>query len=183
MRSTAAATGIIGILSAAYYFSSSENLRYHSFKLLLPLYTRLQRDRLADHPTRQNLMQYIYGHPGANLTQLRERFGLHNGVLSHHISILEGNQVIQSLRNGRQRLFYPSGFTGLAQELLITNDVQKRILEEIKASPGVTQSMIATRFGMSRQKVNYHVTALERKSALRVEKSGRISRLYLLRLR
>ena len=114
---------------------------------------------------------------------MRERFGLHNGVLSHHISILEGNQVIQSLRNGRQRLFYPSGFTGLAQELLITNDVQKRILEEIKVSPGVTQSMIATRLGMSRQKVNYHVTALERKSALRVEKSGRISRLYLLRLR
>jgi hypothetical protein len=183
LRSTAVAAGIIGILSTAYYFSKSENLRYHSFKLLLPLYTRLQRDRLADHPTRQNLMQYIYGHPGANLTQLRERFGLHNGVLSHHISILEGNQVIQSLRSGRQRLFYPSGFTGLAQELLITNEVQQRILEEIKTSPGVTQSMIATRLGMSRQKVNYHVTALERKSALRVEKSGRISRLYLLRFR
>ena len=181
LRSAATAAGMVGMLGAVYYFSKSENLRYHGFKLLLPLYTRLQRDRLADHPTRQNLIHYIYGHPGANLTQLRERFGLHNGVLSHHISILEGNQVIQSLRNGRQRLFYPAGFSRLAQELLVTSEVQQRILEEIEASPGITQSMVATRLGMSRQKVNYHVTALERKSALRVEKSGRITRLYPLR--
>ena len=181
LRSAATAAGMVGMLGAVYYFSKSENLRYHGFKLLLPLYTRLQRDRLADHPTRQNLMHYIYGHPGANLTQLRERFGLHNGVLSHHISILEGNRVIQSLRNGRQRLFYPAGFSRLAKELVVTSEVQQRVLEEVEASPGITQSMVATRLGMSRQKVNYHVTALERKSALRIEKSGRITRLYPLR--
>ena len=181
LRSAATAAGMVGMLGAVYYFSKSENLRYHGFKLLLPLYTRLQRDRLADHPTRQNLMHYIYGHPGANLTQLRERFGLHNGVLSHHISILEGNRVIQSLRNGRQRLFYPAGFSRLAKELVVTSEVQQRVLEEVEASPGITQSMVATRLGMSRQKVNYHVTALERKSALRIVKSGRITRLYPLR--
>ena len=181
LRSAAIAAGLAGLLGAAFYFSKSENLRYHGFKLLLPLYSRLQRDRLADDPTRQNLMQYIYGHPGANFTQLREQFGLHNGTLSHHISILEDNQVIQSLRNGRQRLFSPAGFSRMAQEPLVTSEVQQRVLEEVKASPGVTQSMVASRLGMSRQKVNYHVTALERKSALRVEKSGRITRLFPLR--
>ena len=64
---------------------------------------------------------------------------------------------------------------------MVTSEVQQRVLEEVEASPGITQSMVATRLGMSRQKVNYHVTALERKSALRIEKSGRITRLYPLR--
>jgi DNA-binding transcriptional regulator LsrR (DeoR family) len=40
--------------------------------------------------------------------------------------------------------------------------------------------MIATRLDMSRQKVNYHVTALTRQALIRVEPSGRITRLYPL---
>ena len=63
---------------------------------------------------------------------------------------------------------------------LVTGEVQQQIVMLIKEEPGITQSMIATRLDMSRQKVNYHVTALTRQALIRVEPSGRITRLYPL---
>ena len=173
---------LLSFLGLAFYTASSENSRYLGFKLLLPLYTRLRRDTLADEPTRQNLMRYIYVHPGANFTQLRDHFDLHNGTLSHHLNVLENHSVIESFRAGRQRLFYPcrAERTGVIARPLVTGEVQQQIVMLIKEEPGITQSMIATRLDMSRQKVNYHVTALTRQALIRVEPSGRITRLYPL---
>ncbi|HIL32949.1 MAG TPA: winged helix-turn-helix transcriptional regulator, partial [Candidatus Poseidoniales archaeon] len=173
---------LLSFLGLAFYTASSENSRYLSFKLLLPLYTRLRRDTLADEPTRQNLMRYIYVHPGANFTQLRDHFDLHNGTLSHHLNVLENHSVIESFRAGRQRLFYPcrAERAGVVARPLVTGEVQQQIVMLIKEEPGITQSMIATRLDMSRQKVNYHVTALTRQALIRVEPSGRITRLYPL---
>ena len=173
---------LLSFLGLAFYTASSENSRYLSFKLFLPLYTRLRRDTLADEPTRQNLMRYIYVHPGANFTQLRDHFDLHNGTLSHHLNVLENHSVIESFRAGRQRLFYPcrAELTGVVARPLVTSEVQQQIVMLIKDEPGITQSMIATRLDMSRQKVNYHVNALTRQALIRVERSGRITRLFPL---
>jgi predicted transcriptional regulator len=173
---------LLSFLGLAFYTASSENSRYLSFKLFLPLYTRLRRDTLADEPTRQNLMRYIYVHPGANFTQLRDHFDLHNGTLSHHLNVLENHSVIESFRAGRQRLFYPcrAERAGVVARPLVTSEVQQQIVMLIKDEPGITQSMIATRLDMSRQKVNYHVNALTRQALIRIERSGRITRLFPL---
>ena len=173
---------LLSFLGLAFYTASSENGRYLGFKLFLPLYTRLRRDTLADEPTRQNLMRYIYVHPGANFTQLRDHFDLHNGTLSHHLNVLENHSVIESFRAGRQRLFYPcrAERAGVVARPPVTGEVQQQIVMLIKDEPGITQSMIATRLDMSRQKVNYHVNALTRQALIRVERSGRITRLFPL---
>ncbi len=173
---------LLSFLGLAFYTASSENSRYLGFKLFLPLYTRLRRDTLADEPTRQNLMSYIYVHPGANFTQLRDHFDLHNGTLSHHLNVLENHSVIESFRAGRQRLFYPcrTERAGVIARPPVTGEVQQQIVMLIKEEPGITQSMIASRLDMSRQKVNYHVNALTRQALIRIERSGRITQLYPL---
>ena len=167
-------------LGLVYQFRRSENFKYMTFKFFLPLYSRLQKDTLADEPTRQNLLQHIYSAPGSNFKQLKERFDLHNGTLSHHINILENHNMITSHRSGRQRLFFPFG-TGNSLETrtaLITNKTQKEIVKIVKTNPGITQSMISQRLSVSRQKINYHVNSLATKAYLKIEKQGRITRLY-----
>jgi len=174
--------GLFGLsfLGMGYQFRRSENFKYLTFKFFIPLYSRLQKDTLADEPTRQRLLEHIYSEPGANFTELREGLGLHNGTLAHHIYILENHQMITSQKSGRQRLFFPFGSTNKARirTLLITNETQKEIIEIVKDNPGITQSMISQRLDVSRQKINYHVNSLVANSILNLEKQGRITRLY-----
>ncbi len=174
--------GLFGLsfLGMGYQFRRSENFKYLTFKFFIPLYSRLRKDTLADEPTRQKLLRHIYAEPGTNFTELKERLGLHNGTLSHHIYILENHQMITSQRSGRQRLFFPFGSTNKAKirTLLITNETQKEIIEIVKDNPGITQSMISKKLNVSRQKINYHVNSLVDNSILNLEKEGRITRLY-----
>ena len=170
----------ISLAGIILQFRRSENLKYLTFKFFIPMYSRLQKDTLADEPTRQKLLSTIYTEPGANFTLLKEKLGLHNGTLAHHINILENNNMITSHRSGRQRLFFPfgGGLNNTIRNSLITNKTQKEIIQMVKENPGITQSMISQQLEMSRQKINYHVNCLSNNSVLRVEKQGRITRLY-----
>ena len=170
----------ISFAGMAFQFRRSENFRYLTFKFFIPMYSRLQKDTLADEPTRQRLLTTIYTEPGSNFTLLKEKLGLHNGTLAHHLNILETNQMIASHRSGRQRLFFPFGSSNNndIRHSLITNPTQKNIIQIVKENPGITQSMISQKLGMSRQKINYHVNSLSNNSILKVERQGRITRLY-----
>ena len=88
--------------------------------------------------------------------------------------------MVSSHRSGRQRLFFPFGgnINSTIRSSLITNRIQKDIIDIVKKNPGITQSMISQQLDMSRQKINYHVNNLSNNSVLRVEKQGRITRLY-----
>ena len=177
LTQTVFAISIAGII---LQFRRSENLKYLTFKFFIPMYSRLQKDTLADEPTRQKLLSTIYTEPGTNFTILKEKLGLHNGTLAHHINILENNNMITSHRSGRQRLFFPFGgsINSTIRNSLITNKTQKEIILMVKENPGITQSMISQQLGTSRQKINYHVNSLSNNSVLRIEKQGRITRLY-----
>lgn len=170
----------MSLVGLGYQFNRSENFKYLAFKFFMPLYSRLQKDTLADEPTRQNLLQHIYSTPGSNFKQLKERFDLHNGTLAHHINILENHNMITSHRSGRQRLFFPFGNINTLETraALITNKTQKEIVDIVKQNPGITQSMISQHLSVSRQKINYHVNSLASKAYLKIEKQGRITRLY-----
>ena len=170
---------IAGIL---YQIKRSENLKYLGLKFFfVPMYSRLQKDTLTDEPTRQKLLKYIYSEPGANFKQLKDKFSLHNGTLAHHINILENHDIITSHRSGRQRLFFPMGINQeISRVSLVTNETQRNIMDIVKNTPGITQAMISKQLDMSRQKINYHVNSLVDKAFLKIEKQGRITRLYPL---
>ena len=173
---------LIGIAGILYQIKRSENLKYLGLKFFfVPMYSRLQKDTLTDEPTRQKLLKYIYSEPGANFKQLKDKFSLHNGTLAHHINILENHDIITSHRSGRQRLFFPMGVNQeISRVSLVTNETQRNIMDIVKDTPGITQSMISKQLVMSRQKVNYHVNSLVDKAFLKIEKQGRITRLYPL---
>ena len=173
---------ILTLAGMLYQIKRSENLKYLGLKFFfIPMYSRLQKDTLADEPTRQKLLKYIYAEPGANFKQLKDKFSLHNGTLAHHINILENHDIITSHRSGRQRLFFPMGVNQeISRISLVTNETQRNIMNIVKDTPGITQSMISKQMNMSRQKINYHVNSLVDKAFLKIEKHGRITRLYPL---
>ena len=173
---------LLAVAGILYQIKRSENLKYLGLKFFfIPLYSRLQKDTLADEPTRQKLLKHIYAEPGSNFKQLKDKFSLHNGTLAHHINILENHDIITSHRSGRQRLFFPIGANQeISRISLVTNETQRNIMVIVKGTPGITQSMISKQLSMSRQKINYHVNTLVDKAFLKIEKHGRITRLYPL---
>lgn len=173
---------ILTIAGILFQINRSENLKYLGLKFFfVPMYSRLQKDTLVDEPTRQKLLKYIYSEPGANFKQLKDKFNLHNGTLAHHINILENHEIITSHRSGRQRLFFPMGINQeISRVSLVTNETQLNIMDIVKETPGITQAMISKQLNMSRQKVNYHVNSLVDKAFLKIEKQGRITRLFPL---
>ena len=173
---------ILTIAGILFQINRSENLKYLGLKFFfVPMYSRLQKDTLVDEPTRQKLLKYIYSEPGANFKQLKDKFSLHNGTLAHHINILENHEIITSHRSGRQRLFFPMGVNQeISRVSLVTNETQLNIMDIVKETPGITQAMISKKLNMSRQKVNYHVNSLVDKAFIKIEKQGRITRLFPL---
>jgi len=53
------------------------------------------------------------------------------------------------------------------------------VLENVRASPGITQNDVAVRMGVSSQVVNYHIRNLVRAGRIRLQREGRITRCYL----
>ncbi len=62
--------------------------------------------------------------------------------------------------------------------LAVLPDDERRILEPVVESPGLTQSTVADRSGFSRSKVSQTVTDLEERGLLYREPQGRTYRVY-----
>ena len=63
-----------------------------------------------------------------------------------------------------------------------SNAVQEGIIKIISKEPGCSQTIIAKNLGLSRQRINYNINLLARKGLVRIEKMGRVTRVYPLRV-
>ena len=176
--------GAFAAFGIVYYSGKSENLRYGFFRLMIPMYTRFQKNNVLDDETRQDLIGYIYSHPGVNYGTIKDYLGMHNGTLSHHLYTLEKTKIVESQRAGRKRLFFPVNFEEKNALVMMntSNTVQEEIIKIISKEPGCSQTVIAKNLGLSRQRINYNINMLSRKGMIRIEKIGRISRIYPLRI-
>ena len=176
--------GVFAAFGIVYYSGKSENLRYGFFRLMIPMYTRFQKNNVLDDETRQDLIGYIYSHPGANYGTIKDYLGMHNGTLSHHLYTLEKTKIVESKRAGRKRLFFPVNFEEKNAFVMMntSNAVQEEIIKIISKEPGCSQTIIAKNLGLSRQRINYNINLLSRKGLVRIEKVGRVTRVYPLRI-
>ncbi|OIR19051.1 MAG: hypothetical protein BEU04_04375 [Marine Group III euryarchaeote CG-Bathy1] len=176
--------GAFAAFGIVYYSGKSENLRYGFFRLMIPMYTRFQKNNVLDDETRQDLIGYIYSHPGVNYGTIKDYLGMHNGTLSHHLYTLEKTRIVESKRAGRKRLFFPVNFEEKNAFVMknTSNAVQEGIIKIISKEPGCSQTIIAKNLGLSRQRINYNINLLARRGLVRIEKMGRVTRVYPLRV-
>lgn len=155
------------------------------YKLLLfltmaiPLYTRIQKEDVLDQFVRGQIYGYIKTNPGAYYNQIRRQIGVKNGTLSYHLGVLEKTELIQSRREGlKYRAFYPTGMKFPQAERFRLTELQIRIINAARKSPGITQKEIAEVLHAKPQTVNYNVRVLSQAELLDVMKDGRKTRCY-----
>jgi predicted transcriptional regulator len=139
------------------------------------IYSKIKKDKLLDHQTRQEIVDYLRENPGAYYSQIRKDLGLAHGVLTHHINMLEQQELLFSRQDRSYRRFY---LDGMYRKGPIVVGKQKEVLDIIRRIPGLSQSEIGRKLGMGRMIVSYHINALEDLGLVEKRSSGRENLVY-----
>lgn len=146
---------------------------------IIPFYNKIDRDKLLDHYLRNQIYKYIQANPGTNYSEIMKDTGVKNGVLVHHLNMLDREGLIKSIRDGRLRRFYPIGINIPQKEIDNLSWFQIRIFNFIRMNPGITPTEIALEVGKSKQVVNYHLKLMKNAALVRAEELGKHTQLYV----
>ena len=147
--------------------------------LLIPMYTRIQKEDVLDQFVRGQIYGYIKTNPGVHYNQIRRGIDVKNGTLSYHLSVLEKTELIKSRREGlRYRAFYPTGMKFPKVERFRLTELQISILDVINKNSGINQKEIANKLDKKPQTINYNIKILEQAGLIEVRKQGRKTGCY-----
>lgn len=153
-------------------------LRRHVLRLMLAagLFSRLTQEDLLENPRRRDLVDFVRENPGERLTVVRDRLGLANGAMLHHLGMLEQRRLIRVVRADGMSRLYPTGPKIEARPYVAPR--RQELLEVLRARPGVTQRELATTAKISERVASYHVRWLESRGLMRVEREGGAHRCF-----
>jgi predicted transcriptional regulator len=141
------------------------------------LFQRFDRATKLNNARRLLIYKMIKQNPGIHFSALMKDLGLKPGVTSYHINKLEKDELIKSFQDGMYRRFYL--YEEKVETRLMLSDLQKLILETIKAEPGISQIKISMLVGRSKVVINYHIRFLRDLGVLNVEADGRQTHCFL----
>jgi DNA-binding MarR family transcriptional regulator len=164
-------------------FALTETGKYKLFTLLpllIPLYTRIQKEDVLDQFVRGQIYGYIKTNPGVHYNQIRRDINVKNGTLSYHLRVLEKTELIKSRREGmRYRAFYPKHMNFPKEQRFRLTDLQIEIINIIKKNPGVNQKNIAKKLKKKPQTINYNIKILHQAELIIVKRKGRKTGCYI----
>jgi predicted transcriptional regulator len=174
---------LIIMLGNAMFVTQTEIGKYALFtRIILPLYTRKSKDDLnKDNYKRGLIFGFILGSPGECYTALKRALKLKNGTLTYFLNILEREGAIKSDRDGMYKRFYPTDVEVIG-EVLELSEVQKKIYLAINENEGISQKGIAKKMDIAPQVVNYHIKLLEEARVIKVERDGRKTRCFIIKI-
>jgi predicted transcriptional regulator len=165
-------------------FAFSSNARALAFRTLAaPLYARLAPDEVMNHTKRQEILAYIATNPGVHLRRIGQELGISYGTLTYHIYRLEREGYVTWAQQGLFKRFYSAA--GRARERGLRapgastlREAERQIYELILGNPGLPQRTLATRLGLSRQSVHYHIKKMETAGFITKVPNGRETLIF-----
>jgi predicted transcriptional regulator len=156
--------------------------RLKRLAFLAALYTRIAKERLLDHGSRDRLLTVIRERPGLPVTDLADAAGVPRNTATYHLRRLEREGLAVSQRSGRVRVWFVPG--GLARKdeasafAALRHDTTRAIAMEVAAQPGLDQQALCARFGLAPSLAHWHADRLVQSGLVRKERDGRHVRYY-----
>lgn len=144
--------------------------------LLLPLFTRLERNSTLDNPKRQLILSYVERSPGVRFHELKKELGLSHGVLFHHLRVLRHQGLLVWDREGR-RLRFRAPRHRLGDQL---DPDAVSLLDLVTRRPGINLQEAADELAWTRRKASYWADRLDREGRLVRQRSGNQRRLQVV---
>lgn len=102
----------------------------------------------------------IRDNPGINISGIRKKLNIGNGTTYYHLSKLENAGQIQSMRRGRERVFWDSKSDGLQTHDYCPMACQRIIGLLTDSNKELSLSDIARELRMNHSVVRFHITEL-----------------------
>lgn len=121
-------------------------------------------DRKSTSAARDAIAGYVAATPGAHFSKIRDDLQLGTGETQHHLRSLDDGDVVESVRDGDYRRFYPAGqFSQLEQVALgyLRRRTTRGMLIELLRNPEATGGDLAETLGVSRATVSKHAADLD----------------------
>jgi predicted transcriptional regulator len=171
---------IIVIIITSLFIGGTEVGKYKFVSLfVVPLYNRINHDKVFENYTRGKIHGYIQAKPGDNYNSIKYALNLKNGTLTHHTRILEKEGLIKITRDGLLTRFYPVGTKIPEENKLELKEVQEELIDIIRHQPGITQHEITNLLQLSQTTLSYNLISLTRNNLIREEQVGREKKYYI----
>lgn len=171
---------IIIVISSLVIIAMTDAGKYKlTASLVVPLYTKISKDRVLDRFTRGKVYQYIRDNPGEIYTAIMESLELSNGALSYHLKVLEREGLVYSMTNGTFRHFFPK-YMAPPRYVFRLSRIQQVMINHVKKNPGISPNTLAGELQVTSGAVTYHLKHLLVAGILRTEKNGIGKRCYLV---
>ena len=176
---TAAAAVLIVFVVAG----TVETTKYSLLVLFVALYARIAKGEVLDNRTRYALHGLIIENPGLHYNAIIREFGLTNGEAAYHLSVLEREGFIRSVRDGTLRKFYSTTTKVPREHRATPEEMRDRIMDIVDGLPGISQKQIVDELGIGRTLAGYHLGCLVTEGFIEARRDGRFTVYYPTRKR
>ncbi|HJQ92803.1 MAG TPA: winged helix-turn-helix transcriptional regulator, partial [Candidatus Thermoplasmatota archaeon] len=129
----------------------------------LGLFSRIEPERVLDHPARKGLHVLVEANPGIHFQELVRRTGFGRGQLEHHLRKLEHAGLVSRVKGDSYACFFARGQVDrrvMAAAPLLRSDGGRRVLAALQHRPGASTRDLAEQLGLAVGTVSYHVKRL-----------------------
>ena len=155
------AVSIIGLIVSAFL---SENILYALISILvIPIYSKLNRDEVLNQNNRENIYNFIMENPGSNYTTIKKELKLGTSSLVHHLNVLEKENYIRSRKGFKRKIFFlidsPENHNNIKVKRPVTS-IQSQIIDYLKENGPSSMRDIEKVLSMKQPTVSYNIRKL-----------------------
>ncbi len=127
--------------------------------------------------TRQKIYEVIEQNEGIHLREICRALDKKMGVIQYHIYVLEGSNLISSMKDGRYKRFFVNHQDSPEERIVISllhRETTGKVLNLIykKNGKGISHTNIAKEIGSSSQAITWHIHKLEDAGIISTAKRG-----------
>lgn len=140
-----------------------------ALRFLFPLYTRLRRDRLLEHPVRGRLYDRIRAEPGIHLAALEALEGVGKGGTKRHLDVLARHKLVFAIEEPHFLRYFAAGdvpFDAARQRGLLRSGSHEKVYALYHARPEASLREAARELGLSAPSVHRAKKKLEKAGLL-----------------
>jgi len=132
------------------------------WKFLPLLLTRVKS--ILKNRRRRKIMEIVAEKPGISIKDLEELTGINRSTLRYHLDVLEGEELLVSMKTGTERLLFPKDYFSEQELMMLTalrSEPKRKILELIAQNESMTPKQMADAMGLNLKTVHYHLNSLK----------------------
>ncbi len=142
----------------------------------------LNKNELMDNEIRDRIMAYLSSKPGSYLGKVSRDLDIPTSTLKYHLNILRSFDLVTTVKKGRCRHYFTRErrLSDLEKRMYaaIEHGPTRRIVEIMRANPGISQSGLVHATDLSQSTVAWHMAKLEELELIRSHRND-VKEYYL----